>query len=242
MEKMLGPTGVMLVGAIFVCFCLISAAEQPLNKEDTLCQIKEFHSDFINHRQSSDTGKLQLSGDTVYFPWASRQVSSIEPSSSDLMPRSAPVKEKIILSGSLSEEQVQDLKVMNSAKQRDIVYEEFQRKDPESQSLVNSMGVRVVGPGQDKKGWPEDDFECDGLERFVDSAVASGLSKGSSGKMPGEAVGNQRLGNYLDIDVSGITVSAINTVKGGSAVATSNIIVKPVQVIVCPSEIEEKLK
>lgn len=240
MEKMLGPTGVMLVGAIFVCFCLISAAEQPLNKEDTLCRIKEFHSDFINHRQSSDTGKLQLSGDTVYFPWASRQVSGIEPGSSDLMPRSAPVKEKIILNGPLSEEQVQDLKAMNSDKQRDIVYEEFQRKDPESQGLVNSMGVRVVGPGQDKKGWPEDDFECDGLEGFVDGAVASGLSKGGSGKMPGGA--GERLGNYLDIDVSGITVSAINTVKGGSAVATSNIIVKPVQVIVCPSEIEEKLK
>jgi len=46
----------------------------------------------------------------------------------------------------------------------------------------------------------------------------------------------------MNIDVSGITVSAINTVEGGSAVATSNIIIKPVQIIVCSSEVEEKLR
>ena len=44
------------------------------------------------------------------------------------------------------------------------------------------------------------------------------------------------------IDVSGISVSAVNTVQGGSAVATSNIVIKPVQIIICPSEVEEKLK
>ena len=52
----------------------------------------------------------------------------------------------------------------------------------------------------------------------------------------------QPIGNNLNIDVSGISVSAINTVQGGSAVATSNIIIKPVQIIICPSEVEEKLK
>jgi hypothetical protein len=51
-----------------------------------------------------------------------------------------------------------------------------------------------------------------------------------------------QLGNNLDIDIRGVSVSAINTVKGGSAVATSNIIIKPVQIIICPSEVEEKLK
>ena len=54
--------------------------------------------------------------------------------------------------------------------------------------------------------------------------------------------GLQQFGNNLDIDVSGISVRAINTVKGGSAVATSNIIIKPVQVTICPSEVGEKLK
>ena len=49
-------------------------------------------------------------------------------------------------------------------------------------------------------------------------------------------------GNYLGIDVSGITVSAINTMERGSAVATSNIIINPVQIIDLAPEVEEKLK
>ncbi len=50
------------------------------------------------------------------------------------------------------------------------------------------------------------------------------------------------LGNNMIIDVSGISVSAINSVKGGSATATSNIVIRPVQIIACPSEVEEKLR
>jgi hypothetical protein len=46
----------------------------------------------------------------------------------------------------------------------------------------------------------------------------------------------------MNIDVSGVTVSAINTVEGGSAVATSNIIIKPVQLIIYHPEVEEKLR
>jgi hypothetical protein len=49
-------------------------------------------------------------------------------------------------------------------------------------------------------------------------------------------------GNYLGIDVRGITVSAINTMERGSAVATSNIIINPVQIIDLAPEVEEKLK
>jgi hypothetical protein len=49
------------------------------------------------------------------------------------------------------------------------------------------------------------------------------------------------LGNSINVDVHDISVSAINTVEGGSAVATSNIIIKPVQMIICPSEVEAKL-
>jgi hypothetical protein len=60
------------------------------------------------------------------------------------------------------------------------------------------------------------------------------LSRGNSGSnLPG---------NYMNIDVSGVTVSAINTVEGGSAVATSNIIIKPVQLIIYNPEVEEKLR
>ena len=48
-------------------------------------------------------------------------------------------------------------------------------------------------------------------------------------------------GNYLGIDVRGISVSAINTMDGGSAVATSNIIINPVQIINLAPEVEVKL-
>jgi hypothetical protein len=41
------------------------------------------------------------------------------------------------------------------------------------------------------------------------------------------------LGNYSNIDVSGIDVKAINTVEGGSAVVTSNIVIEPVQIVNC---------
>ena len=68
---------------------------------------------------------------------------------------------------------------------------------------------------------------CLGDERRVSSAPRSST---------------RRLENNMDIDVSGISVRAINTVPGGKATATSNIIIKPVQILVCPSEVEEKLK
>jgi len=42
--------------------------------------------------------------------------------------------------------------------------------------------------------------------------------------------------------VHGISVQAINTVEGGNAVATSNIIINPVQTIICAPEVQEKLK
>jgi hypothetical protein len=50
--------------------------------------------------------------------------------------------------------------------------------------------------------------------------------------------------NLLDIEVSRITVIAINMVKGGSAVATSDIVLNPVQYLKFSSEaeVEEKLK
>jgi len=35
--------------------------------------------------------------------------------------------------------------------------------------------------------------------------------------------------NYMDIQVSGITVIAINTARGGNAIATSNVVLQPVQ-------------
>ena len=51
-----------------------------------------------------------------------------------------------------------------------------------------------------------------------------------------------QLRNRLDIRVSGISVRAINTVEGGSATATSNIIIEPVQKIELSSQARDKLR
>lgn len=51
--------------------------------------------------------------------------------------------------------------------------------------------------------------------------------------------------NAMDISVTGITVIAINMAQGGNAIATSDIILHPVQSLgmgVFNSEVDEKLK
>jgi len=108
------------------------------------------------------------------------------------------------------------------------------------------MDASVTGPqGELKKVWPEEK-RGDDVEKIVDNALNVSLERvenhGPSQEQTAEGFPQLRLGNNLDIDIRGVSVSAINTVKGGSAVATSNIIIKPVQIIICPSEVEEKLK
>ncbi len=93
----------------------------------------------------------------------------------------------------------------------------------------------MIGLG---KGWEEEN-----IEKKVDDALERGIKNEENNDHTAERYPkSQRLGNNMNIVVSGITVSAINTVKGGNAVANSNIIIKPVQIIVCPSEVDEKLK
>jgi len=83
----------------------------------------------------------------------------------------------------------------------------------------------------------DDDFG-NAIEEKVDSAITSSINHGS-----GDKTGSiHRQVNNLNIDVSGISVSAINTVPGGNAIATSNIKIEPVQIIIEPSEASEKLK
>jgi hypothetical protein len=227
MDRMLGPTGAMLVGAAFLCFILVlsvSASEQQSNQYDSLGNIQEHNFDLMHHKSDFKTGQLKLAGNTISFPWASLHFPSLDQRPEEVMPRFPPTRDKIIMKGSQSEERLQDLKAINAAMQRDIVYDQSQSGDPDSQGLINSMGVRVTGNGQSRREWSGEGLGDNSLEEFVDSPR------------------QQRLGNYMDIDVSGVSVSAINTQEGGSAVATSNIIIKPVQVIVSPSEAKEKLK
>ena len=57
-----------------------------------------------------------------------------------------------------------------------------------------------------------------------------------------EPAPRSQMENRLDIKVEGISVQAINTVKGGSAAATSNIIIEPVQIIELSYQAKDKLR
>ena len=220
MKKILGPTGRLLVGAVFICLLISQnaiASEQPSNLPDLQSLLKESIS--------------------------MRHVFGLQHHNSEFMPQSLPSKEKISLEGS---HQVFDLKAFNAVKEREIVCNEVQNGDANAMDFTNSLDVSVTGPlGEQKKVWPEEKQEDD-IEMIVDNALNASLESSENyGSIPGQRAGLPQLkplGNYLDIDVSGISVSAVNTVEGGSAVATSNIIIKPVQTIICPSEVEEKLK
>ena len=153
------------------------------------------------------------------------------------MPSSRPVNEEIVMTEANSQEQVQDIKAINAVKRRTIVYDGIQRSDGVHNG--NSLDIGITGNGQEKKGMmdSDDDFG-NAIEEKVDSAITSGTNHGS-----GDKTGSMhRQVNNLNIDVSGISVSAINTVPGGNAIATSNIEIEPVQIIIEPSEASEKLK
>jgi hypothetical protein len=235
--------GAMIWVSIFICLCLIvqSAATLP-DTSDPLNRVKEFHSNFITHDQQSGPSLMQhnLSDNGA-------QGTGLETFPPDLMPHSQPMKQHIAMDNSHPEQQVQDMYALNTNMQRDIVFDDTQRGDPIKKSLKNSMDITVDGNRQGQPNsnhiGPDGSSDDMGIENFVDNAVSSQQHDGpayyqSKSGNPGQ----QRLGNYMNIDVSGINVQATNTVEGGSAVATSNIEIKPVQIINCPPEVDEKLK
>ena len=226
MEKIQGPTGRLLVGAVFICL-LISlnaiAAEQSPGLPDLQKELKESQSGPFNHNPRE---------------WLVRP-----PHTSGLLHGFSPSEEKIVLNESHSMEQVSDLKVMNAAKERDIIYDGEQYGDPETRGIANFLDVAVTGQEKAKMNWPGERWEDNYIDKIVDNALNTSMKNEEiNGQMARRSTQLQPIGNNMFIDVSGISVSAVNTVQGGSAVATSNIIIKPVQIIICPSEVEEKLK
>jgi len=242
------PTGAMLVGILFICLLQGLAAGDPSSTSaDALSKLEEFHSDFVHHQENKTLGELLHPDDVAYSPCDSRQVlypehNAPEFHAPDLMPRSLPTNERTILKGSDPEARVKDLSAINSMKERDLTYGESQLAGSGSQSLANSMNVVVAGEQNRAKEngsyGRAGDFD---IENLVDSAIGKDTQKNAAHVMASRDHGQKQEGNYLNVDVSGISVSAINTVEGGSAVATSNIIIKPVQIIVSPSEVEQKL-
>lgn len=229
MNKMPKPTDVMLVGFLFICLCLIlepTLAAQNSTIDGSLNKAKDFRSNFIRHAQITPS------------------IGNCNPP--DLIPHSSPVKEDVAMNRTNSEQQIKDMFAMNAHMQRDIVFDDAQIGDPMKKALNNSLGISISGNGQTPSGDKarmDSGTEEAGIENMSDNAT---VSKQHDGPVYNQSnTGSQeqpRLGNYMIIDVSGVNVKAINTVQGGSAVATSNIIIKPVQIINCPPEVEEKLK
>jgi len=241
MNKMPGPIGLMLMGATFICLCvmLASAADMPANLPDLQSELKQSGSVPFGHPDAGTTGQLKTTGGTINFPWSTEQNPDMQHHLRDLMPLSLPSREKIALKGPSSEARVSDLKAINSVKQRDINYDEAQSGDPESQGLANSLDVSITGQKAAKDDGFGKDESGDDIEKIVDNAFNNGTKNKQN---DGKTAKSVQLGNNMNINVNGISVSAINTVEGGSAVATSNIVIKPVQIIISPSEAEEKLK
>jgi hypothetical protein len=171
---------------------------------------------------------------------------------SNVVPRTPPTKQSITLSSDEPSGQISDLTAINSLAKRDIVFDEQQNGDPNAKGLVNSLGVSVTGDRAEmEESWSEEEIDWDAIatedvEKIVDNAInsspigAEDISSISAYKsMSAQAA---KLGNNLKINVQGVSVTALNTAEGGHAEAISNIIIKPVQIIVCPSEVGEKLK
>jgi hypothetical protein len=203
MKTPTNPTSLMLVGVLFICIIMTSAtALQQQSSQEQLNKLRD------QRQNSPDLGMLKVGAETINFPWSSQKDLDVHPN----LPGSAsthPKKEEIVMDRSNPTANVQDLSAMNSQIERDLIFKDSQKKDPEQEGLVNSQEISV------------------------------------SGKENDEPVDNKRMykaGNYLSIDVHDISVSAINTIQGGSALATSNIIIEPVQIIVCPPEVGVRLQ
>lgn len=231
----------LLMSAV-VCICLILgiAVGQDPNSCPALDNIREFNSNFVQHQQNSPMGQLELPKETIYFPWASRDNLGLKSSVTGITSSCGPSKKEIHMEGASSRQRVEDLKAINSVKERDLVYDDIQRGDVRSGGKSNCMDVQVVGAEGSLNGRDHPGFEDDDVEYLVDAALTSNPNPSYSGYSA--SAQGRRMGNNLNIEVSGISVSAINTVEGGSAVANSNIIIKPVQIITSPREVDEKLR
>jgi len=102
---------------------------------------------------------------------------------------------------------------LNTNMRRDIVFDDVQSSDPMKDGLKNSMNIVINGngPGQPKSNaWLEGSSDENGIENLVDNAVSSTQHDGPEYyERQSGSPAQQRLGNYMNIDVSGINVKAI---------------------------------
>jgi len=218
---------------ILLVFAVQITAVQGINAKSSL---NKFDPDFNDPNGDRPLGQLQLSGGTVYFPWAKENRGDRGYSAADIMSSRQSEKEEIEMRGSHPQQTLEDITAINSIKERDVVYEGVQNGDAKRQISGNSVDIRVSGNGQDGSHADEGDNSFgNGIERVVDDALASSM-RGSFAGLSSSTPGQKSSMNNMNIDVSGISASAINTAPGGSAVVNNNIIIKPVQVILVPTD------
>lgn len=214
-----------LLMCISVAMVISAATASDVNP--ALSAISQFHSDFLNHNQDQSLGQLCHPQGNDAFQLMQDDEASF---SHRIWPSSQPSKEEIHMNESNPQEHIKGIDAINAQKERDIVYDGLlASSDPATTTEIKVTGNQGYVAGE----FDEIDPAGDAIENEVDSAFA----RSKMGSMGGLPVGGQaRSMNNLKIDVSGVDIKAINTVPGGSAVANSNIIIKPVQVIVVPPD------
>ena len=216
------PTSLVLVGIIFICICAGSASSMPLDVNEQINKFKDNSIHSMGYDKSPEWGVLEAGGETVYFPWHG---SSLPGRPAILKPASrSPVREAIIMDANNSSAGLDDLLVINSVKERDVIERSSQNGDPEAGDPSNALSIDVGGG--EGQGDEASDYDSESIE-----AGGPGFGRGDL----------KYAGNYLTVNVHDIKVTAVNSMPDGNAVATSNIIIEPVQTIVVPSEVHQKL-
>ncbi len=217
------PISLALVGIIFLYIYAVSALSVPqLDVNEQLNKFKDNSIHSMRHDKSPDWGVLKAGGETIYFPWHG---SSLPGRPAILKPSSmSPVTEEIIMDANNSSANLDDLLVINSVKERDVIERSSQNGDPEDEDQSNALSIDVGGG--EGQGDVASDYDSESIE-----AGGSGFGRGDI----------KYAGNYLTVNVHDIKVTAVNSMPDGNAVATSNIIIEPVQTIVVPSEVHQKL-
>jgi hypothetical protein len=245
MNKKPRSTSTLFVGLLLIfSFSGLVAAEPHPYTSERLNAFKEISSDLCQHQESPKLGQLKIGEDTINFPWALRYIPSISPTGLITITRMPPAKDDTIMDGSNSIAEVEELSAINSVELRNLHYNDSQNGNPEYQGRFNTLGLSVSGK-RDSTGNSRTMkiSKNNYIEQLADKASRLGVpQRNESRDLKFSSENREVCGNYLGIDVSGITVSAINTMERGSAVATSNIIINPVQIIDLAPEVEEKLK
>ena len=216
------PASLRLVGIFFICICACSASSVPqLDVNEQLNKFKDNSIYSMRHDKNPEWGKLQAGGETIYFPWHGSSLPG-RPAISRPATRS-PVREEIIMDANNSSASLDDLLVINSVKERDVIERSSQNGDPDDGGLSNALSIDVGGGKS----------QGDQASNYDSESIEAGS--------PGFGRDLKYAGNYLTVNVHDIKVTAMNSMPDGNAVATSNIIIEPVQTIVVPSEVHQKL-